>query len=337
MELSILLVFLFGGLLGWFIGHLRGRTKVAEIRRQSQMERVGTREQSLGGRGATAFDSDTYDLGSPEVSSASQQGHSRAQNTTSHMSSKARPRAKAHNAGILAGPRDSKVRGSESNVSKSTGSGVSASQASVRAPADKDVDELYRLAAKVKPLEFDLEKSKKRIAELEKQNTEYKSTSHKLNSSRAGSTAQVTSTNGSGVAAQPQTDKDLDELYKLDKRHSSQQKNRVANSAIGTGSTQVFSTKEATQQSNAFLSSNNNDNDLDELYRISARVKPLEYDLAHRTQEVKALKHALQDVKRKSDKQLVSVRLQSENQAGVHYKEKLNEKHKRIKELECSQ
>jgi len=77
----------------------------------------------------------------------------------------------------------------------------------------------------------------------------------------------------------------------------------------------------------------NETSELDDLYRISAKVKPLEYDLTQRKIEVKALKQALQDVRRLNEKHLVSVRLQAQNQSGLEYKEKLAEKQKQIDAL----
>ena len=40
-----LLVFLIGGLLGWFFGHFKQRGELAQLRRQTQVSRVGTRGQ----------------------------------------------------------------------------------------------------------------------------------------------------------------------------------------------------------------------------------------------------------------------------------------------------
>jgi len=73
--------------------------------------------------------------------------------------------------------------------------------------------------------------------------------------------------------------------------------------------------------------------ELDELYRISGQLKPVEYELIQRKLEVKALKQALADIRRINEKQLVSVRLQAENQSSIRFKEQLSEKQTQIDSL----
>lgn len=85
-------------------------------------------------------------------------------------------------------------------------------------------------------------------------------------------------------------------------------------SSLQTGSTV---TDNSAAQSSALVSVRPNAAELDELYRVSSQVKPLEYDLTQRKIEVKALKQALKDVRRIHEKQLVSVRLQEIGRAHV--------------------
>ncbi len=73
--------------------------------------------------------------------------------------------------------------------------------------------------------------------------------------------------------------------------------------------------------------------DIDELYKIAGRIKPLEYDLTQRKLEVKALKQALQDIKCINEKKMVSVRLQAENKSNLQNKAKLADKQNQIDEL----
>lgn len=152
---------------------------------------------------------------------------------------------------------------------------------------DRDYDELYKIAGRVKPLEFDLKLAWQRVAELEKKNS----------------------------------------------RRTAFDENEMHQPAVSSLRTRSTVTDDSAAQSSASVSVRPNAAELDELYRVSAQVKPLEYDLTQRKIQVKALKQALKDVRRINEKQLVSVRLQAENRSGALYKEKLASQQKLIKSL----
>jgi len=261
MILATTLVFLFGGLLGWLYGKRRGRSDLIELRRQMQIGRIGTSEQQhrIPKVAVSEALNSTTTIAVPKYSPVS----SSTKSTTSS----------GETSHIVSIEKDASVKPEDKNW---VGAG------------EQDFDELYKIAGRVKPLEFELKQSWLRVAELEKSSKQY-------NDSHAASLS-----NPSTSSSQAKFNLDSD----------------------------------SSTSSKAVESVEQDAGEMDELYRISARVKPLEYDLTQRKIEVRALKQALQDMRRINDKQLVSVRLQAENQANLQFKEKLTEKQQHIDSLQ---
>jgi len=269
MILAITLVFLIGGLIGWFYGQRRGHSELIELRRLKQISRIDTREQIR----------DTRE-------------QMRRSNSTEFPETNA-----VNNSNVDTVSKRSSTRSLSDNVSSgnlsSVSNGLTKTSSLAGAEAgDHDYDELYKIAGRVKPLEFDLKLAWQRVAELEKKS-----------SRRIALDTTVVD------------------------------KNEAHQNTASSLQSRLTVTDDSTSQHSASVPVGLNAAELDELYRVSARVKPLEYDLTQRKIEVKALKQALKDVRRINEKQLVSVRLQAENRSGLQYKEQLADQQKQIETL----
>jgi len=155
MILAITLVFLIGGLIGWFYGQRRGHSELIELRRLKQISRIDTREPIR----------DTRE----QVRGTREQ--MRRSNSTEFPESNA-----VNNSNVNTVSKRSSTRSLSDNVSSgnlsSVSNGLTKTSSLAGAEAgDHDYDELYKIAGRVKPLEFDLKLAWQRVAELEKKSS----------------------------------------------------------------------------------------------------------------------------------------------------------------------
>jgi len=151
MQLTLVLLLLFGVVVGWLLKHWLTKDQIAELRRQSQIGRVGTRSQrELGWNNSTSAEASLDSSSSKSFADGT--SDQRSSNQPSSSSSIPTLTNKTHS------------MSSSSHAHSSAGGSLNTD---ANADSNNDLDELYQLAARVKPLEYDLRLKQKRIDELE--------------------------------------------------------------------------------------------------------------------------------------------------------------------------
>lgn len=240
-EVLLLLTLAIGGVIGWLIRHWYYRRDLAAQRRDQQLQQV------------TSISSNSNSSSRKSTSSISAQESGNSSVQDANLGSSDRELIKTQERVAELEAQLSNVQGDYSDLTQSF------------TFKDEEIDELYQIASKVKPLEFELAKTRAEVQRLKSQTTESGSETGSWTSSH--------------------TETDLDELYKTASRVKPLEfelsKMRTELESYRNDSTMAFMDSTESVDRSA---------EIDELYQTASRVKPLEHELRRKVAEIEKLK-----------------------------------------------